>query len=121
MPEGDGTIPETPNTVFELPNGPITVSKADGEAIRDALAARIEGSDVEDRDMLLGRTRGRYVKPQADLMVIGGWRLTMQGDELQLMFRFGTGAPQAYIASVEKTANGWQVSEVERLYIHPRR
>jgi hypothetical protein len=121
MQPGDGTSPDPTHTVFEVDGQALRVSKADGEQIRDALVARIEGCQVEDRASLLARTRDAEVTLAENAVQIGSWYLQAAGTGLRLMIRLGAGASRAYAAWVAKQADGWHVDEVAPVFIHPRR
>jgi hypothetical protein len=93
----------------------MTLTLADGEAIKAALLAQLQKqTDLEGGEYLVNATRNVSPRIGDGVMRIGNWLLQLQRDKLRLTFRMPAGnvAARMYTAPVTREGSSWQVGEV---------
>jgi hypothetical protein len=108
---------------LELPSGPMRVTLADAEAIRAALVARLQKSDLADRDALIKMTEHAPVAIDSGFLRIGAWLLQAQDDALTLTYRgpLGPAMAQIYRAEIAKEGGSWVAKDVVAGQVRVRR
>ena len=93
----------------------MTLTLADGEAIKAALLAQLQKqTDLEGGEYLFNATRNIAPTTDDGALRIGNWMLQLHRDKLKLTFRMPAGnvAARMYTAPVIRQGSGWQVGEV---------
>jgi len=129
---GAGGAGEQPVTIAPAPtsqamltvNGQqVRIAEAEALAVRAALVASIQASNVPYKEQLLGETKDAPIGFEPDLARIGLWILSAPNGTMQLMYREPSDDPVTffYRAKVENRAGHWEVRDLTRGEMRRRR
>jgi hypothetical protein len=106
--------------MIEVAGKPVAVTTADAGVLQSLLIARLEGSQLEQREVLLRAARGA-VDVQPTSVNIGGWILRDYGGKLTLYHR-GPAPAVFHVAEVTGGSGTWAVKEVSQgeILMRPR-
>ena len=123
MNGSDDKVESLDRTVLRVGDADVSVTLDDLKAMRAALLDYLKASDYEDRDALLGWTKGpAWIDPEGTAR-IGPWVLGSEGKDLFLRYREPPGehAGKAHKATVTKKDGAWTVSNLVMERIRTRR
>jgi hypothetical protein len=111
--------PPTDEALMEVDGQQLRITREIASAIRAALLAQIEKSDLPHKQVLLDETRAASVSFSPGLARFGLWVLSAPADRLQLIFRQPSEAQVAsyYQAEVSNRAGAWQVEDLRVMWL----
>jgi hypothetical protein len=99
-----------------------SLTREDGQAIKDELVRALEQSQLGDRMELLSVTRNATVWTDDEgTLRIGAWSVLSDDAKYELFYRATTGAGPAFKAFLARTAGRWQVNDLRTFHIRERR
>jgi hypothetical protein len=123
MSGDDHKVESLDRTVLRVGDADVPLTRDDVKAMRDALLEYLKGSDYQDRDALLGWTRGPAWIDTDGRVRIGPWLLGSDGKDLVLRYRElpGRHAGKAHRATLARKDGAWTVTGLvmERIRTRP--